>query len=211
MWNERLVHEISQAYAAGSAERNPMDTWYQGEATNYQGDVARDVRLNYCLSMVKVPCVSIYVMRLGNNLNIEHCFGHWHIFHTMAHHARRRHRNRHKGFDWRCVEAHGFPTTMAVVSDFCDRRHRPRTKAATDFRITVLEKEKSIHMGHSNDDRTRKEVVYVTRVVAGIWHVVHPCDSMARTRVQQSTTRNDKVAYEGTAPPTSSPLLVFVL
>jgi hypothetical protein len=64
MWNELLVHEISQAYAAGSAERNPADTWYQGEATNYQGDVVRHVRLKYCMSMVKVPCVSIYVMRL---------------------------------------------------------------------------------------------------------------------------------------------------
>jgi hypothetical protein len=35
----------------------------------------------------------------------------------------------------------------------------------------------------------RKEVVYVSRVVAGIWHGIHPDDSMPRMRGQRSTTR----------------------
>jgi 3'5'-cyclic nucleotide phosphodiesterase len=30
-WNERLFHEMSQAYAAGRAKRNPADIWYQSE------------------------------------------------------------------------------------------------------------------------------------------------------------------------------------
>jgi 3'5'-cyclic nucleotide phosphodiesterase len=30
-WNERLFYEMSHAYAAGRAEINPADTWYQGE------------------------------------------------------------------------------------------------------------------------------------------------------------------------------------